>query len=135
MELNEFISDTLLEIAQGVENAQLRAKDIMAINPGSLDGETIFERSYIDFDVSIVVSENDDTSKTRSGKVGGKIKIAPFVEASAEVGGSGERGTSRTTARTHRVTFKVPVHMNANYKNNAATAERAREILGGDSND
>lgn len=132
MNLSEFISNTLFEIAEGVRNAQLRARDLMAINPAALNGERLIEKSYIDFDVSIVVSDAESGKVGGSAKAGGAIKMAPFLTASAEIGGSGEKEKESTSASTHRISFRVPVYMNADFRDNPATATEARRVLGSD---
>lgn len=129
MRLSDFIEDTLYEIALGVQLAQARAKDLMAINPGSLNGELIDERSYVDFDVSIVVTDEAGTKTSGSGKLGGAIKVASVFSASAEAGGERESSQARSKEQTHRVSFKVPVHMNADFKDNPAAAEAASRLL------
>lgn len=129
MRLSSFIQDTLYEIALGVELGRARAKDLIAINPSSLDGEGITERSYIEFDVSVVASEDRASKMSGSGKLGTEIKVATVFSAS--VGADGERESSSATSneQTHRVTFRVPVHMNANYAKNPAAAEQAAWLL------
>lgn len=130
MELSQFIEDTMFEIALGIQRAQARAKDLVAINPGNLDGERLLEKSYVDFDVSLVVNEATNSSKGGSGKVGGEISVAAFGKFSAEFGGQIDAGSQKSAAQTHRVTFKVPVYWNADFKNNPATTAWAKEILG-----
>jgi hypothetical protein len=129
MRLSDFIQDTLYEIALGVELGRARAKDLIAINPSALDGEPIGERSYIDFDVSVVVGEKDASQTFGTGKIGGEIKVVSVFSASAEAGGGKQVSSTRSKEQTHRVAFKVPVHMNANYANNPAAAENAERLL------
>lgn len=129
MRLSDFIQDTLYEIALGVELGRARAKDFIAINPSRLDGELLAEKSYIDFDVSVVVSEESGSQSSGSGKIGGEIKVVAMFSASAEAGGDKQVASTRSKEQTHRVAFKVPVHMNANYANNPAAAEDAARLL------
>jgi len=129
MRLSDFIQDTLYEIALGVEIARARAVDLIPISPSTLDGEQIEEKSYVDFDVSIVVNETTDTATGSTGKIGGEIKVASIAKISAEVGGNTENNKSNSSEHTHRVAFKVPVYMHANFKNNPAAAEAAAITL------
>jgi len=128
--LSSFIQDTLYEIALGVQLAQAKSKDLVAISPAMLDGNLINEKSYVDFDVSVVVSEATDGAIGGKGKIGGEIKVASIAKISAELGSSAEKSTKNSTEQTHRVAFKVPVYLNANFKDNPATAEAAALILG-----
>ncbi len=129
MRLSQFIEDTMYEIALGIQRAQARAKDLVAINPGRLNGELLTEKSYVDFDVSVVVSDVASSSKEGGGKLGGEISVASIAKVKAEGGGSVDRKEENSTAKTHRVAFKVPVYLNADFKNNPATAAFAAEIL------
>ena len=129
MRLSDFIQDTLYEIALGVQLAQARSKDLVAINPSRLDGELLTEKSFLDFDVSIVVNDVRSGKKEGSGKLSGEIKVASIAKVSAEIGGKATQGSENTTAQTHRAAFKVPVYMNANFKDNPAAAEHAQLIL------
>ena len=129
MRLSSFIQDTLYEIALGVELARAKAKDLVAINPSSLDGERITEKNYVDFDVSIVVGESEDKKTRGDGRIGGEIQVVSIAKVSAGSGIERETASSVTSQQTHRVSFKVPLYMNANYKNNPAAAEHAATLL------
>lgn len=130
MRLSQFIEDTMYEIALGVQRAQARAKDLVAINPAHLDGEPLREKSFVDFDVSVVVNDATSVSKDGGGKLGGEISVASIGKLKAELGGGADKTRQNSTAQTHRVAFQVPVYFNAHFRNNPATAEFAAEILG-----
>lgn len=125
MQLRDFIQETLYEIALGVHLAKIKSKDLIAVNPGSLNGEVLNEKSYIDFDVSLVVNEKKVSSSSGSGKIGGEIKVASIVKIGADVGGSGAKSTETSSEKTHRVAFKVPVYMNAHFRGDRSMAEEA----------
>jgi hypothetical protein len=129
MRLSEFIQDTLYEIAVGVQLAQAKAKDLVAISPSRIDGQLVEEKCYVDFDVSIIVTDTTGGNVTGSGKITGEIRVASIAKISGEVGGSGKKVHENTTAQTHRVLFKVPVYMHANFKNNPETAVAAAMLL------
>jgi hypothetical protein len=126
MRLSEFIQDTRHEIALGVEAARVKARDLVAVNPSRLDGERITERSYVDFDVSVVVSESDQKMLGGGGRVSGEINVASVAKVGADLGANSKGSSLVKAEHTHRVAFKVPVYFNATYRGNpAARAEAA----------
>ena len=125
MRLSEFIQDTLYEIAIGVEMARLKSCNYVAINPVSISGERVDDRSYVDFDVSIIVGETEEKSGSGKGRIHGEIKVASLAKAGVEVGGQGQKVSSAKAEQTHRVSFKVPFYMNANYRDNPAVQAEA----------
>ncbi|HEX4196738.1 MAG TPA: hypothetical protein VHZ26_04790 [Caulobacteraceae bacterium] len=129
MKLSDFIEETLYEIAVGVKAARLRARDLVAITPSRLNGTGIDEKSYVDFDVSIVVSEADASKRGAGGRLGGDIQVAAIAKVSLGAGGSAETSSDSRSEQTHRVSFKVPVYLHANYFGNPATAQEAEEFL------
>ncbi|WP_297842518.1 hypothetical protein [Pseudomonas sp.] len=129
MRLSSFIHDTLYEIALGVELARARAKDLVAISPSRLDGVQIDEKSYVEFDVSVLVTESAENAAGGAAKVGGEIKVASIGKISAELGGKSEKNITNSNEQTHRVAFKVPIYMHANFKDNPAAAEASEIIL------
>ncbi|HEV7229136.1 MAG TPA: hypothetical protein VGN45_11895 [Brevundimonas sp.] len=125
MRLNEFIQDTLYEIALGVEGARVKARNLVAINPSRLNGEQITEKSYVEFDVSVVVAETEESKIGGQGQANGEIKVASFVKIGGALGGQAERTNAQRAEQTHRVAFKVPLYMNANFRDNPATQAEA----------
>lgn len=129
MRLSAFIHDTLYEIALGVQLARARSRDLVAITPSTIDGESVSEKTYVDFDVAVVIGETDTTTKTGDGKVGAEIQVASILKASVGAGGKIEANAKTSTEQTHRITFKVPIYMNAHFRNNPLAAADARELL------
>jgi hypothetical protein len=128
MRLSEFIEDTLYEIAVGVEHARLKARNYVAINPAQLDGELLTEKGYVEFDVSVVVGEANEASITGEKRATGEIKVATILKVGAN-GSSQEQSSSTAKAeQTHRVSFKVPVYMNANYRNDPLVQADAKAL-------
>lgn len=125
MRLSEFIQDMLYEIAEGVQGGGLKARDLVAIAPVTLNGENVGEKSYIEFDVSLVVNEAEEKKIGGDGKVGGEINVASIAKISASVGGSAGGSSTAKAEQTHRVAFKVPIYWAANYRGNAATEAEA----------
>jgi hypothetical protein len=127
--LSAFIHDTLYEIAWGVQLARARARDLVAITPSTIDGESVSEKTYIDFDVAVVVGESETNIKGGGGKTGAEIQVASIIKAS--IGGEGtiESNSTASKEQTHRVAFKVPVYMNAHFRNNPLAASDAKDLL------
>jgi hypothetical protein len=129
MRLSEFIQDTLYEIALGVHTARLKARNYVAINPASINGEPVGERSYIDFDVSIIVTETEGAERSGKGKLNAEINVATIAKIGASVGGEDKGSASTEAKQTHRVSFKVPVYLAATFRENAATEAEAATFL------
>ncbi|MGH7093324.1 MAG: hypothetical protein ACREFB_07310 [Stellaceae bacterium] len=129
MRLKDFIQDTLYEIALGVQLAQAHSKDLVAIAPSMIDGQSVAERTYVDFDVAVVVGANEKTSKGGKVKAGAEIEVASIIKARIGGGGEATKNSQTSTERTHRVAFKVPVYMTAHFRDNAATAAHAKNLL------
>ena len=130
MRLSNFIEDTLYEIALGAELGRARAKDFVAINPSSIDGQPIAEKNYVEFDVSLVVEEGSRSQTQENAKVGGEIQVVSLFKAGGSGGISTESAQNHSSQQTHRVAFKVPIHMHANYRANPHMAISASELLG-----
>jgi hypothetical protein len=115
MKLSQLIETTLNEIAIGVRSAKETSRNVMVIAPGTLEGKVVGEISYIEFDVSIVVEESDAQSSSKEKGIGGEIRVLSIGGLSGKSQNS--RGESRSLAAksTHRVAFKVPVCMAAEY--------------------
>src|SRR3546814_10420061 len=109
MRLSEFIHDMLYEIALGVEIARARSHEIAAIAPESISGERVSERTYIDFDVAVVVGESDTTAKAGDGRIGADLQVATIVKASAGMGGKAEATSTASQQQTNRVDRKRDV--------------------------
>lgn len=110
-------------------NLPKRARDLVAITPSSIDGEAVSEKTYVDFDVAVVVGESETTTKSGDGKAGVEIQVASIVKANIGGGGKIEAGSTASTEQTHRVAFKIPIFMNAHFRNNPLTAAAAKELL------
>ena len=107
MELQQFITTTLIEIAEGIADAQrqLRDKSSEAIINSSFteaDGHIVTggrRRSveFVEFDVAVVARENTEQ------KGGGGVAIASLFRAEAGVSAAQLAGSES------RIKFKVPM--------------------------
>jgi hypothetical protein len=110
MDLKDFVSETLLSIIQGVNDAQEKAKELGAhINPGGLmrstsnissnaiwDNTTNNYAQPVAFDVAITAED--------SAKGGAKVKVLSGI-LGGDIGG--EKGSKNVIAS--RVQFTVPL--------------------------
>lgn len=113
MELNEFISETILQIASGIKNAQDKTKDLdVIVNPNktigqngefwvprlkNIDSYNIERRvQSIEMDISLTVTEKDTES------IGGGIGIS-VLGIKADSTGTKESSTQ------NRVKFTIPI--------------------------
>lgn len=129
MRLSVFIHDTLYEIALGVQIARARAGDLVAITPSTIDGESVAEKTYVDFDVAVVVNESETATKSRGGKAGAEIQVAAVIKANIDGGGKVKSESTASSGQTHRVSFKAPIYMNAHFRRNPLAAAEAKELL------
>lgn len=114
MRLSEFIEGTLSEIAIGVKNAKEKSRSVLAITPGTLDGKVVGEITYIEFDLSVAVSEGSETSSSKEKGFGGDLKVMS-VGVSGRSGGKDDAKNTGSSQITQRISFKVPVCMAADF--------------------
>jgi hypothetical protein len=115
MKLSDLIEETLSEIAQGVKNAKEKSRSVFAITPGTIDGKMVAEITYIEFDVSLVVSDAHEASSSKDGGVGGSLKVVSIGGLEARKGSVEATKNVGSSQLTHRVSFKVPVCMAAEF--------------------
>lgn len=103
MELKEFISETITQIQEGVQDAITRRSAVPgsagAINPvfgENTNATTSAHVQKVEFDVAVTVTEKGD----HDGKAGIKV-------FSVELGGSLSKGTEQSTAS--HIKFTIPV--------------------------
>ncbi|MBT1444860.1 hypothetical protein KJI95_10030 [Shewanella sp. JM162201] len=110
MELKDFVKDTLIQICQGVNEAQGEVNSIGGyVNPAIYgvngnpshfstlsQGEGVF---MVDFDVAVTVSE----AEKQNGQA--KISVATFLNA----GGGIDNSTSQSSVT--KIAFKVPLSL------------------------
>lgn len=107
MDLKDFVRDTLLQLAEGVREAQTQAEErkwTTLIAPArSATGRIQQPVEMVKFDVAVTVSDTDQ----KSGKAG--IRVFSF----GEIGGSAEREASRS--EVHRIKFEIPIEFQKQY--------------------
>lgn len=124
MDLKDFIRETLVGIASGIQEAKIETGDIWALVPGALHGKRVSETSYIEFDVAVTVTETTESQK--DGKAGVKAEISVLgSKVSGELGGGIASTKHASAEHVSRVSFKVPVHMNAHFRGDPLFAQEA----------
>ena len=91
MKLDEYVKQTLVDIAKGVSEAKKEA--LVGIAPGYVDGEKVFAAQMISFEINV----------TTEKEAGGGIKVLSLGDLKA--GGK--------TLHTNKITFEVPVFFQA----------------------
>jgi hypothetical protein len=129
MRLSDFIHDTLYEISLGVQLARARARELVAIAPKTIDGEKVSEKTYVDFDVAVVVNETDSKTRSGGGNAGTEIQVASIIKANFGGTGKFEVGANASTEQTHRVSFKIPIFVNAHFRDNQEALIEAKNLL------
>jgi transcriptional regulator CtsR len=117
VKLSELIEQTLSEIANGIENAKTSSNHLIAISPHSIDGKPVSEMSYIEFDVSIAVTEKSDSSSSSERGGGGEIKVLSIAGLNGKSSSRDDEANSISSQLTHRISFKVPVCMSGKVLN------------------
>lgn len=91
MDLKDFVKKTLLDITNGVFEAQ--QESVLFIAPGTINGKKIEKSHEVKFEVSVTVGAEG----------GGGIKVLSLGEVKA----------GAKTEATNKLTFEVPVYLNA----------------------
>lgn len=116
IELSQFIESTLFDIALGVQKAKLRAADIVAIAPNNVNGKNAGETTYVEFDIGVRTSSASSSTVGSDGKMSARARIW-VADASAELGGKIDRRSDSGAEHNHRISFKVPIYLNAHFRN------------------
>jgi len=91
MKLQEFVKQTLLDIGNGVSDAQNASP--LWIAPGLVEGKKVTEPQYVSFEIAVTINKEG----------GGSISVLSVAEAKAE--GKFEQ--------INKITFSVPVYFQA----------------------
>ena len=105
MDLKQFVQSTLVEIIEGVKQAQALVTDSGAtINAtvGMGPYEDKYETQHIEFDVAVTAGESSEAK----GAMGAGILVLPF-----RLGAKASAAESETSSTVSRIRFKVPVQL------------------------
>jgi len=98
MELKQFISEALINIVEGVDEANSKFKNRFRII-GERHNITQSEGAYAEFDVSVVVNEGS------KNKIKGSTSSSFLSVLSAKV--EGEQNKDNSLQNAHRLKFKI----------------------------
>ena len=122
MRIGDFVRQALGEIVLGVAEAKRITNRLSSISPGKLDGETLTEKTLVDFEIALL-AENSISSDSRSGgEVSGSLRVV-----SASVSGSGETSEESRSENVSRVSFSVPLYLNAHHRNDSRSSDTTLE--------
>lgn len=127
MRLSEFVRDALTEIAVGVHQAKSDTIDIVAIVPGSMNGEVVTEKTYVEFDIAVTAADEAKKGGEISANVGSGISVLA-AKLSASLSAKDTEETSEQRSTVSRIAFKVPVYLNAHFRSDP-TAEKEAEYV------
>lgn len=137
MQLEEFVSTSIVQIAKAIWTARYDASHLVAIIPGAIDGKIQDGVMNIEFDVAITVEKSHANNTTSEGGARGGIKVIAF-DASAGAKRTSSEEEERKNAQVSRVKFSVPVNLHAwydkdenfmpNTKDRKAAAERRAKV-------
>jgi hypothetical protein len=105
MRLSELIEETLSEIALGVKSAKEKSRNQMVIAPGTVDDKVVAEITYIEFDVSIAVSDKTDTGSTTNKGAGAEIKVLSIGGISGRFDNKIDESNSSSSQFSHRISL------------------------------
>lgn len=128
MQLSEFIESTIFEIALGVARSKVACKDLISVSPGSLNGNRREQESTVDFDVALKLSTASTSSAQAEGSAKAKLRIM-VVDADVSLGGQKSGSETDASEQTHRVSFSVPVFLNAHHRADPAFTTELVEVL------
>lgn len=105
MELKDFIRETLLNISQGVEEAN-ETSQRFELSDQVHSGKGINGTS-VEFEVGVIAEES--TVKNKEGKANSGIKVgfANLFNAQATIAGGTSKQSDNTNQSTHRLKFQV----------------------------
>jgi hypothetical protein len=89
--IEDYVSKTLIDISKGVEKAKREA--LVGIAPGYVDGEKVFGEQLVNFEIVVTVSKD----------AGGSLKVLSLADIKA----------GANVEHTNRVSFSVPVFFQA----------------------
>lgn len=128
MQLSEFIETTIFEIALGVARSKVACKDLISVSPGSMNGKKRERETTVDFDVALKLSTGSTSSSQAGASAKGRLRIM-VVDADISVGGEKAGSETDASEQTHRVSFSVPVFLNAHHRTDPAFTTDLVDVL------
>lgn len=116
VKLSSFLEETIYEIGLGIHAAKVRSRNLVAVSPGAMDGNSVIEKSYIDFDVMLVVKEGEATGSAGKAGLSGSIQVAGIARVGVSAEGNANQRSTSEMEQAHRVSFRVPVYFNAHHR-------------------
>jgi len=113
----------------GVHRAKANTRDISAIVPGRLENEVLTEKTLVKFDIAVSAEENSNSRKSAKG--GAKFGISVLgSKVETGVGGAAETDSSETRSTISRMSFEIPVYLNAHFRGDPGADKEAEYIRG-----
>ncbi len=117
MRLSDFVKQSLGEITLGIAEAKMLTRDVISIAPGSLNGKTILEQSSIDFEIAVTTREISTSKGNDTVSAGFEISVLGN-KVKANAGGNESEGSVNDSQKISKLTFSVPVFLNAHHREN-----------------
>lgn len=101
MELKQFIESALLDIMEGVKNAQGKCEDGSAVNPPVANSGAMGTSAKV-VDVAFDVEIGAETEEKAGASIGVALKVL-----------KGDAGTNATESerKTNRISFSIPIRL------------------------
>lgn len=116
MDLQKFISETLSDIIRGIHKARVDNYELSALIPGSLNGVPQDIQTKVSFDIAVTVEGESKKGTTNELNGHAKIKVLG-VGVGVDSKNRFNWGRSETNTHVSRVSFEVPIILNANHRN------------------
>lgn len=113
MNIEDFVSETLTQITNGICKAQKKTKETGVCISPRMNNKHVFSNecvehdyaSHVEFDIAVEVSEEKDESTSDGAK--GRIGIANLISVS--IGGSSKKEDTSSNKNLSRIKFSIPV--------------------------
>lgn len=108
MQLQDFISESILQLVNGIQDAQTKNTTNARISPSNLKlGTSVTQKELYDYDSHMLLSSVEfDVAVTAEESIGAKGGIGVFV-GSVGVGVQGKSDTK--SSYVNRIKFNVPI--------------------------
>lgn len=128
MRLAEFIREALRDIALGVHGAKSDIHELVAIVPGHLNGTSMIEKTYVEFDIAVSAASDDESKSGSSAKAGAGISVVG-VKLGTDGALNEESLRKNSNSLTSRIGFKVPIYLNAHFRGDDGSQAEADFVM------